>query len=240
MSVVDNILNLSRQLYPRARSFKMPFGGTFQKMHEALAISEARAYSDGLSILDAILPDNDNFTEDDASDWERRLGIYSSGAVSLADRKAAIKRKINHPGTIKARQNWLYIQEQLRAAGFDVYVYENLFEESPLGSPPAGYVNKKPYQIIGSIAGAAVHSPIVRHGAVRHKSSYRNFVANDVDEALDRTFMIGSSYMFTFYIAGATIDTFADVDEFRKNEFRQLILQLKPAHMVGILFVNYV
>jgi hypothetical protein len=64
-------------------------------------------------------------------------------------------------------------------------------------------------------------------------------VANYIDELEDEDFSIGSNYRSTFYIAGSTITTFATLDIARKNEFRQLVLQLKPAQTVAFLFINF-
>lgn len=210
-------------------------GGTLEKLHNGLNLSEVRAYDDARSILDSALPDNDSFTTDDATDWERRLGIASSNAVPLADRKLAIIRKINHPGTIKARQNYRYVEAQLQAAGFDVHVYENKF---PDGS--GGFVTKTPEQILGTSAGAAIHSPTVRHGTIRHGGTYSNKIVSYIEQEKDAQFVVAPNFRSTFYIAGGTINTFANVLASRKTEFRQLILQLKPVQECGFLFVNYV
>src|SRR5688572_21021930 len=145
MSVLNKIQSLSKQLLPTGRAFKVPKDSYFQKLIDGLAESEQRAYDDALSILNSAIPDNDNFTADDATDWERRLGLITGDGVSLADRKLAILRKYNHPGEIKARQHYLFLQKQLRDAGFDVYVHENRFPYgdgtyytlSPLNIDPA-------------------------------------------------------------------------------------------------------
>jgi hypothetical protein len=234
-NVLDTIKKISLRFYPKARAFKFPFGGITEQLHSALAQSEARAYNDALSILDSALPDNDNFTTDDATDWERRLGIFSSNAVPLSDRKLAIIRKINHPGIIKPRQNYRYIEEQLRAAGFDVHVYENKFSD---GS--GGFITKTPEQILGTSAGAAIHSPTVRHGTIQHGGTYSNKIANYIEQEKDATFVVYPNFRSTFFIAGASVSTFANVLAVRKSEFRQLILQLKPVETVGFLFINYI
>ncbi len=128
MSFSQAILDLTRRLYPSGRAFRIPFGGVLEKVHKALAVGENAAYTDAISILDGILPDNPNFTAEDAEDWERRLGLIINNSVALEDRKAAIARKMNHPGQIKARQHYLYLERELRAANFDVYVHENRFQ----------------------------------------------------------------------------------------------------------------
>src|SRR5690606_15271833 len=100
MSVVDKFLRLSKQLMPTGRAFRAPVFGNMEKLHLANARSEGRFYEDATSVLWSILPDNINFTADDAADWERRLGLITNLAVPLADRKLAIMRKISAPGNV--------------------------------------------------------------------------------------------------------------------------------------------
>jgi uncharacterized protein YmfQ (DUF2313 family) len=102
-SIKDKIITLTKQLYPTGRAFKMPVNGYFEKLHKALAVSEAQAYEDAISIKYSLLPDNNNFTADDATDWERRLGLPYSPSSTLSDRKAAILRKLQQPGTNPAK-----------------------------------------------------------------------------------------------------------------------------------------
>jgi hypothetical protein len=234
MNYFDTILQLTKQLYPTGRAFKMPGKGFSEKLHQALVASEARAYSDALSILDSALPDNENFSERDASDWERRYGLISNPAVLLEKRTQAIRRKMAHPGNIRARQSQLYIEGQLRAAGFDVYVFENMF---PDGN--GGYITKHPLTLIGVSGGLNVQHGDIQHGDSQHGSIYGNVIVNYIDEELDRLFNI-VDLRGTFFIGGNPLGTFASVELSRKAEFRQLILKLKPAHLAGFLFVNYI
>ena len=121
----ESILKLSKQLYPKGRAFRIPFASDIEKIHEGLAISENDAFASAIGILDSILPDNNNFTDEDATTGERRLGLITNETTTLNERKLAIQRKMKHPGTIKARQHYLYLERELRNAGFDVYVHEN-------------------------------------------------------------------------------------------------------------------
>lgn len=238
MSVQDSIKKLTRQLYPMGRAFGFPFGGVMDRLHNALSISEAQAYSDGLSILSAILPDNNDFTAADATDWERRLNIAADSSTALATRKAAIKRKMNHPGTVPYRQNYRYLEAQLQAAGFSVYVYENKFPSSPPGS----IVTQTPEQVLGiSVSGSAYYDPAVYYGtSIYYGDLFNHKVVNHIDPVRDQPFAIGTNYRSTFFIAGSTVSTFASVPSARQSEFRQLILSIKPLHTVAFLFVNYV
>jgi hypothetical protein len=237
-NISDKLLALTRQLYPTGRAWKMPVSGTLEQLHIALSVSEDRAYNDAISILDSLLPDNDNFTTDDANDWERRLGIISNPLVPLPSRKLAIIRKMNQPGAAPAKSNWRYLQEQLQAAGFDVYVYENIFPYYY----PDGDVTETPYQVTGG--DTSFYTPNrygqYRYGQVNYGGSYKKFVANHIDETRDWLFNIGSNLRSTFYIGGPTLGSFADVDTLRKDEFRQLILTIKPAQTVGFLLINYI
>jgi len=234
MALQDTILKLTKQLFPTGRAFKISDDSFKQKLFNGLSKSEARAHADAMSILDSTLPDNNNFSADDATDWEKRLGLISNGLVPLADRKAAIIRKINHPGSIPARQNYRYLEGQLQAAGFDVYVYENIFPDGM-----GGFETRTPADVSGVPSGFVMHGDI-QHGDAQHGIVFNKIIANNIREDIDADFNIGNNLRSTFFIGGSPIGTYADVDVQRKDEFRQLILRVKPVQTVGFLFINYV
>mgnify|MGYP006368264767 FL=1 len=216
----------------------MPKNGWLESLHRGLALSENKAYNDALAILNSILPDNEYFTEEDAGDWERRLGMIDSTGVPLATRKLAIKRKMNHPGDIKARQHYLYIQGQLRAAGFDVYVYENRFDDGM-----GGYITKSPIVIggFGSINANQLGESQLADSQLG--GSWGNLVVNNIELENDLPFNVGANLRSTFFIGGPALEsypgTYAYVPTMRKAEFRQLILKLKPVQTVSYLFIVY-
>lgn len=236
MSVVgDKLIALTRQLYPTGRAFKMILGGDRYKFHVALAKSEERVWLDAVSTINSALPDNASFTADDATAWEKRLGLITNGDVALQDRKLAIIRKMNHPGSIRARQAPEFLQRELQAAGFDVYVYRNRFPDGM-----GGYITKDPLTVTGGIGGDQRQHGQFQHGQAQHGSGFTNVIANHIEEEKDAIFDVGSNLKSTFYIGGTPIGTIANVDENRKAEFRQLILRVKPAQTIGYLLVNYV
>jgi hypothetical protein len=234
MSVIERILKLTDQLYPSGRAFKFAKDSEFKKLHEGLALSEERAYNDALAILDSILPDNDNFSLDDAADWERRLGLITNLSVSLEDRKAAILRKMNHPGTIPARQHFLYLEGQLQSAGFDVFVFENKFPDGG-----GGIETRTPGVVSGTSGKLIQHGP-VNHGSTQHGKSFFDKVVNSINPDVDKLFDVGSNLRSTFFIGSDPVGDFANIDAEREAEFRQLILKIKPAQTVGYLFINYI
>jgi len=262
MAILDKIRLLTEQHYPTGRAYKGPRGGWRDKLHKAMGTVEAQAYLDNLATLSAILPDNDNFTAADATDWERRLGLITNSAVPLADRKLAILRKMNHPGTIKARQHYLYLQGQLQAAGFNVFVHENRFDDG-LG----GLVTIDVAQFIGegieeiATHGDAEHGEIehgdattvfpelftfAEHGEIQHGEAehggwtYNEIIANEIVAEADFGFNTGDNLRSTFFIGGEVPGTFADVSAERETEFRQLVLRIKPVQTVAFLLINYV
>lgn len=233
-AIADRFLKISRQLYPKGRAFKMPEDGILESLHKALSLSEERLWDDVKSTLDSSLPDNDNFTAEDATRLERAYGIISNSNVSLEDRKLAIKRKMNHPGTVRARQHYLYLQGQLQAAGFDVYVYENRFDDGA-----GGLTTKTPEELSGGSFITDVEHGEFEHGENEHGGFYNNLIANHIDEDEDLGFEIGDNLRSTFFIGGDPIGSFAVVDEARKKEFRQLVLRIKPVQSIAFLFIHY-
>lgn len=236
MAVINRIKTLTSQLFPTGRAFWKKYASDFDKLMSGLAASEARAYLDAISIKDSALPDNDNFTEDDASAWEIRLGLITNPLVALVDRKSAIRRKMNHPGTIKARQNYRYLQEQLQAAGFDVFVYENIFPDGF-----GGFVTKTP----SAFSLLPFSSTSIQHGDFQHADFqhgnifYGDKIVNSVDIDGDKFFDLGFNLRSTFFIGGSSAGSWATVDYNRQLEFRQLVLKIKPVQTVAFLLINF-
>lgn len=127
----NQIRELTSQLYPNGRAFRMKEGSTLKRLHDALLLSESNALSAATGLFDSAFPDNDNFTVEDANIWEKKLGMINGAGVPLEDRKAAIRNRLNYPLTNAPRQYFKYIEDQLRSVGFDVRVYENKFPVLP-------------------------------------------------------------------------------------------------------------
>lgn len=229
----DQIIKLTKQLYPTGRAFKLNPGGYHDTLHQGLLVSEEQAYTDALAIFHSLLPDNNFFTTDDATDWERRLGMISNPLVSLANRKAAILRKLRAPYTNKGRGYYLNLERELQDAGFNVYVFENIFFNYPYTETTVN-----PALLNGNILTQSQHGD-KQHGDAQ--SAYlNNICVNHIDESRDIIFDIGVNLRSTFFIGANPLGTYANVPIARKNEFRQTILKIKHTHLVAILFVNYV
>lgn len=204
-------------------------GGIFYRLMRALGLSVTQCYNDIGGIYSSIFPGDPNFTIEDARRWYNDLGLYDSGSVSLADMKLAIAQKQSFPFTPLNRQHVGYIQDQLRAAGFDVYVYANKFP-GPL-TPGEVMNNTHGRSISGYFqSGQNQYGELDATGAVTKVYNYIE-EEKDADVPLELRSIL--------YISGNPITNVATVPAARKIEFRQLILKLKAAPMCAVLFVDY-
>lgn len=229
------LLNLVKQLYPTGRAFRVPTGGTLEGFHIGTGVEAEQFYNDSVSILDSILPDNSNFSTPDANDWEIRLGITFNPLSTLANRKAAILRKLQAPNKNPAKGHYLNLQRELQLAGFNLYVYENRL---PLYL--GGYTTYNPYTLYGGGVSPTQHGNNLQHGnGIQHGFYQNNKVANNINEVDDYYFDIGTNLRSTFFVGGATLGSFGSEPLVRKNELRELILKIKPLQTVGLLYVNF-
>jgi len=234
-SVTQKILKQAGRLMPTGRAFKMTEGSNMERLFKALAVSKAQAYEDASALLYALIPNNPYFTEDDATDWERRLGMVSNPLTPFADRKAAILRKMAAPGLNPAKGHYLWIQQQLQDAGFAVYIHENIF-----ATYPTGYTTVAPNSLYGNGNFKTNRHGQARHGQRLHGGYYNNLIVNSITQAGDIGFNLGGSFRSSFFVGGQTIGTYANVLATRETEFRQLILNLKQVQNVGMLFIHYI
>lgn len=226
-SLTDLFSNLITKLYPTGRAFYMEKNKPFDLLHQAINRSFIRVVQDARLTIEGVIPTSEEFSGDDALLWEYRLGLSTNLSLSLQDRKDAILRKMTYPNNIKARQHRLFIESQLQIAGFDVYVHENL----------------PPYQTPDEVAtlnlGTIQHTDNVQHGnGVNHGSANFSVIANYADVNEDFSIGVGNLWA-TFFIGGPTLGSMATVPQNRMIEFKELVLKLKPAHLVAFTFINF-
>lgn len=228
-SLTDLKLNLTKNLYPTGRVWQIPENSFFEKLHIAINISYIRLILDAKATINSTIPDNISFDEDDAALWEYRLGLISNVLVPLEDRRNAILRKLSFPANVKARQHPLYIESQLQAAGFDVYIHEN--------TQPY----RTPQDVVALVLTNAQHGSPSQHGAaMQHGSSGFDVIANSINPL--EIFNVGGddNLRAAFFISGVLIENPASVSLQRQKEFRELVLKLKPAHTIAFLLINYI
>ena len=147
---------LSLQLYPTGRAWYRPENGAFNDLHQAINVSFVRAVNDARAIINETLPDNEDFTARDAALWEFRLGLITNESVDIELRRQAIIRKLSHPNNVQARQGPRFIESQLQAAGFNVFIHENTIPY------------RTPFDILGTSANELQHSDTTFHLSLIH------------------------------------------------------------------------
>lgn len=224
---------LAISLYPTGLAFTFPKFGIGDKLHEGINVSFIRIINDCRSTLDSLIPDNENFNADDCSLWEYRLGLRTNIYADIADRRSAIFRKMSRGRNVKARQSRTYLEYQLRTAGFDVYVHENGFLEGGV------WVYKTPTDITSSALNLTQHGGISQHGSgIQHGAVSSQVIANSSNP--NESFSVGSGNQWaTFFIGGQVLGTTATIPSSREVEFRELVLRLKPCHLVAYTFINF-
>jgi hypothetical protein len=249
--VAQLFLSLFKQLIgSKGRAYVIPDGLEIEVISTSLDGDGAnrtgtseRLVADGYRVLDSIIPDNDNFTDgtsdpndNDCNDGERRTGLMQYGVTNYPltptrlQRMAAIAQKMRYPGTDAPRQATDYLQAALRAAGFDVYVYENMS-------------NLTPAEVLGVPTGRAYYGAF-DYGEVDYGEDWSTedvtIIANHAERALDNDFVIPPDNNHgTFFMGGATLGDFASISAAQEVQFRQLVLNYKPAHMVAFTFIHF-
>jgi hypothetical protein len=212
MIIVSDILKLTKQMLPSGRAWRLPNGGYFEKLFKGLAVSEITAYNFALSTMNRLLADNEGFTAADATEWERRLALpINPGYTSLATRKTLILRKYQFPGGFLNRQNYRYLEYQLKLAGFDVTVTENTDSNLVIGE--AFQFSEDTEMGLDTEMGSTTIDIIA------NSPFYGE--AFDVDSPLS-----------VFIITGTVSPNFI-------TAFRQLVLQLKPVTTVAMCVITY-
>lgn len=233
-SFTSLLSQLAVQLYPTGRAFKMMKFGIMDKFHEAVNMSFIRLLRSADSTIDSVFPDNNNFSEDDCSLWEYRFGMVTNESLSVETRRSAILRRMARGRNVPARQHIKYLEYQLQLAGFNVWLHENGFIESGV------LVHKRPQEIINIMPENVQHGGITQHGiGVQHGGVNADVIANSYKP--NEIYSVGDNYLSkTFFIGGENLGEVAEVPENRIEEFRELVLKLKPAHLIAFTFINYI
>lgn len=225
--------DLAMQLYPTGRAFSVLKNSVMDKLHLTLNRSFIRILDDCRLTLDSSIPDNNNFTIEDCDLWEYRFGMIVDSNLTLIQRREAIFRRMARGRNVKARQGRAYLEYQLRLAGFDVYVFENGFIEGGVK------VSKTPTQITSGLSTNVQHGNEFQHGVgYQHGSTGSDIIANSIEP--DESFSVGSNLFATFFIGGQVLGQMAEIPSKREREFRELVLKIKPCHLVAFTFINFV
>lgn len=231
---LDLLLGMVSDLYPTGRVWNLNEKSDFYKLHTAINKSFDDFIEFCQAMTDSSLPDNENFDIEDAAYLEYNLGLPTNEITPLSERKSKLLTKLAYPNNIRPRQHYLYIEKVLNDYGFNVKVYENMFYD----------INNEvyylaPQDVVNSLPDLTQHGgPTQYGGATQHGIGSYDTIANSM---FDEQYNIGGSQNLwaTFYIGGANFGEYANIPESRKTEFRELVLKLKPAHLVAYTLIIF-
>lgn len=253
-------------LYPTGQWFDLSLNSNIRKLNNGISLFFSRAWDSIKEIGYWILPDNDRFDAEAIGLWENVFGIPENTNKSLNERRDTITQRMQFPGEILARQSRGYIENQLRVAGFDVYVTLNRFPASDVISESGSESMEMGAETADmNYSGPSSFRFERREPEVGYTELIANNIKSDADinifevdiynesggESMEmggaKADMAGETVLNrehqlrgTFFVHGSTYPALASVPLIRKKEFRELILKLKPAQMVGFLYINYV
>lgn len=205
---------LWQQLYPSGRAFDTSITTNRELIHSVINDSFEKVLLKFDSIITGSIPDNDFISEQEIELLEYKWGIYFTEGLTLEQRKKRLLEQIAYPDQMLCRSNANYIQHELNKNGFDVIVSEN-----PDYLAPGLVMRGKTIQL----------SENIEHGfgSSMGGSKFR-IIANSMNP--NESFNLGGVLWATFFIKINTA-----IIGNKMSEFRELVLRLKPAHLVAVV-----
>jgi hypothetical protein len=196
---------------------------------------------------------------DNLAAWQNTLGLIAEGTVQ--EQEDDVVRKLRDVGGLRAQD----IEDELRAAGFDVYVHENRLTGTTapfvLGNPGSYLGNASltapqintyaedpnNYMFIPTPFALGQANSYLGNASLNTLNAPSDIIVNYILSSQDEQYRAAiensttqEEWAYTFIVGGATKGSYATVDADRKSEFRRVLLELKPASMWGILQIYYV
>jgi hypothetical protein len=241
-------------LLPRGIAWQVTVDKQLRRFLQGLTTAPANVRD----FIDAVWLDIFPATTRALDDWEREFGL------TAATTESARRLQIAAAWSAQGGQSPRYFEDVVRAAGFDVHVYEWWVPGSmprTLRDPHAhttvpqlGTVQCMPHDMAGVNCCTANDAPPPDPlpVGVELYSLYpecNRWLVNDVGylvnlnltrEAPPPIPADSARWPYFIYIAGSTIDTQATVPAARRDEFERLLLKLRPAQQWIVTYVNYV
>lgn len=233
MSLFFRVLS---RLLPDALPWRIVAEKQLRKFFEGLAETP----EDVKEFADEVLLDAFPETTRQLSEWERQFGLRQG--TSDEARRLAIDTAWKSTGGQSPR----YLQDILRAAGFDVYVHEWWSSGPPyVARDPRDYTAQPITGSFQCFDGPGAPECFDGPGA----PYCNNFLANDPGYLvnLDLTKRApppvpadSSKWPYFIYIGAETFPNRAEVPDWRRSELEALVLKLKPAQQWVVMLVDYV
>jgi hypothetical protein len=213
------------------------WGGTDDGRHiDRFFHGLAEFFTEPRLYIDLVLLDLYPSTTRELTEWEYQFGLTMAAVEG--------DRRLNVDSAWKARggQSPRYLQDVVRAAGFDVYIHEWW------SSGPAPYIARDPrdYTNVPTFGTVQCDEPLALCG--EPDALCNNFLANEPGYLVNSNLTPyapppvpsdPTKWPFFIYWGGQTFGDVVFLDPARRQEFERLILKLCPAHCWLVTLVDY-
>ena len=244
-----SVNNIIKHLLPNSRAFKLyknssiaAFFGSLNNVNAEIKTSFDDVFSDM----------NPQLTRN-LEQWEKQFNINTSGNLSESERRDILDAEWKAQGG----QSPQYLEDRLRAAGFNVYVHEwwepnaqtgggsvnN--DVTPVARIPSNYINDGAidWLMTDGNADSVDGSDVAMDGTLSGASGYLlvNRIIDGSNNNKHYTIPAGTEYHpYFLYIGGETFPNSASIPTSRLVEFEELCLKICPAEQwIGVL-VDYI
>ena len=205
------MLNTWKQLYPNGHAFNVSDNTNRAKIHNSTNVVYNDYLDQSKSLVNGALA-KDGISEEEISFLENIYGVYFIEGLTLEERLNRVRLRMTYPNGVVNRSSAVWIEHVLRSFNFDVSVYEN----TNISPELLELFSKKQYG--NSLYGSA------NYGGFQY-----DVIANSMFDGEKYSF--GGQLWATFFIHLTT-----PIPTERIQEFRELVLKLKHAHLTAILF----
>lgn len=224
-----NFYETMKRLAPIGEAYKLFKNTENEKLVRALAEEPGRIKDFYDLVQLSGVPDG-NIPADALSDWETFLNLPKNDSLTDEERNQRITGKYAGQGG----QGPDYIQDVMQAAGFPVYVFENIPPVDPTGLPgivihgPPNYTEKRRYD--ATLGGFTLGSKTL--GA---------FLGTGIEPVEVAIPSDSTKWIYVFFLTGPSgLGDFVNISADKETDFRNQILQIKPAHAWVLAQVNFI
>lgn len=233
-----------KHLLPRARAWSLTIRKRLREFFEGLTVA---LIDDIREFLDYVWRDVDPAETREPGAWEAQFGLPDTALSESARRD-----RLDAAWKASGGQSPSYIQETLRANGFDVYVHEWWVPgtepavgvqgdatprnaSTTLVDPAYTLVNivltsEPDYIVLAGETGMEAGEQLAEAG------NYLNFTEKRKDYGLPGS----DGWPFMLYIGGQAFGTFASIGADRRDEFEALCLRICPCQLWLGMIVQYI
>ena len=205
------MLNTWKQLYPNGHAFNVSDNTNRAKIHNSTNVVYNDYLDQSKSLVNGALA-KDGISEEEISFLENIYGVYFVDGLTIEERLNRVRLRMTYPNGIVNRSSAAWIEHVLMSFGFDVRIIENTGEIPP---QPA-ILSRTQYGT-------------TNYGINNNLNGFKyNVIANSMFE--NEIYSFGGKLWATFFI-----NIITPIEPERINEFRELVLKLKPAHLCAIV-----